>query len=123
MNRYWWGGGEEEYKIHWLEWRRMAIPKKDGGLGFRAMHEFNIAMLGKQGWRLLTNPDSLAARLMKAKYYPRTDFLHAQVKPTCSLTWRSIWNSMDLLKQGCRKLIGNVLNTEIWGDPWLPGNS
>ncbi|GLU03679.1 hypothetical protein SLE2022_208660 [Rubroshorea leprosula] len=123
MNRYWWGGGEEEHKIHWLEWRRMAIPKKDGGLGFRAMHEFNIAMLGKQGWRLLTNPDSLAARLMKAKYYPRTDFLHAQVKPTCSLTWRSIWNSMDLLKQGCRKLIGNGLNTEIWGDPWLPGNS
>ncbi|GLU14657.1 hypothetical protein SLE2022_312160 [Rubroshorea leprosula] len=47
MNRYWWGCGEEEYKIHWLEWRRMAIPKKDGGLGFRAMHEFNIAMLGK----------------------------------------------------------------------------
>ncbi|GKV27974.1 hypothetical protein SLEP1_g37084 [Rubroshorea leprosula] len=123
MNRYWWGGGEEEYKIYWLEWRRMAILKKDGGLGFRAMHEFNIAMLGKQGWRLLTNPDSLAARLMKAKYYPRTDFLHAQVKPTCSLTWRSIWNSMDLLKQGCRKLIGNGLNTEIWGDPWLPGNS
>ncbi|GLU23846.1 hypothetical protein SLE2022_398220 [Rubroshorea leprosula] len=36
-----------------------------GGLSFRALHEFNLAMLGKQGWRLLVNPESLAARLMK----------------------------------------------------------
>ncbi|GKV06524.1 hypothetical protein SLEP1_g18408 [Rubroshorea leprosula] len=88
MNSYWWGGGEEEHKIHWLEWRRLAISKKHGGLGFRALHEFNMAMLGKQGWRLMTNPDSLAAQLLKAKYFPRTNFLHAVLKPGCSLTWR-----------------------------------
>ncbi|GLU12062.1 hypothetical protein SLE2022_287710 [Rubroshorea leprosula] len=123
MNRYWWGGGEEEHKIHWLEWRRLAISKKHGGLGFRALHEFNMAMLGKQGWRLMTNPDSLAAQLLKAKYFPRTDFLHAVLKPGCSLTWRSICSSKELLSRGCRRLLGDGRSTEIWGDPWLPGNS
>ncbi|GLT94950.1 hypothetical protein SLE2022_126590 [Rubroshorea leprosula] len=123
MNRYWWGGGEEEHKIHWLEWRRLAISKKHGGLGFRALHEFNMAMLGKQGWRLMTNPDSLAAQLLKAKYFPRTDFLHAVLKPGCSLTWRSICSSKELLSKGCRRLLGDGHSTEIWGDPWLPGNS
>ncbi|GKU88725.1 hypothetical protein SLEP1_g2954 [Rubroshorea leprosula] len=123
MNRYWWGGGEEEHKIHWLEWRRLAISKKHGGLGFRALHEFNMAMLGKQGWRLMTNPDSLAAQLLKAKYFPRTNFLHAVLKPGCSLTWRSICSSKELLSRGCRRLLGDGRSTEIWGDPWLPGNS
>ncbi|GLT73741.1 hypothetical protein SLA2020_455780 [Shorea laevis] len=123
MNRYWWGGDEEEHRIHWMEWRRLAIPKKLGGLGFRALHEFNLAMLAKQGWRLLVNPTSLAARVMKAKYFPRSNFLQAELKPLCSLTWRSIWSSIWLLQCGCKRLIGNGRDTKIWGDPWLPGNN
>ncbi|GKV46603.1 hypothetical protein SLEP1_g53576 [Rubroshorea leprosula] len=122
MNRYWWGGGEDEHKIHWMEWKKLATSKRTGGLGFRAMRDFNLAMLGKQGWRLLTYPDSLAARLMKAKYFPRSDLLHAEPKSPCSFTWRSIWYSAALLKQGCRRLIGDGRSTKIWGDPWLSGN-
>ncbi|GKV41244.1 hypothetical protein SLEP1_g48809 [Rubroshorea leprosula] len=52
MNRYWWGKGEDQLKIHWTEWRRLANSKEDegGGLGVRSMHQFNLAMLGK-GYR------------------------------------------------------------------------
>lgn len=32
-----------------------------GGLGFRRVHEFNLALLAKQGWRLLTDPSSLVS--------------------------------------------------------------
>ncbi|GKV08912.1 hypothetical protein SLEP1_g20481 [Rubroshorea leprosula] len=121
MNRYWWGGGMDEHKIHWLEWKKLATSKRDGSLGFRSLHEFNLAMLCKQSWRLLVNPDSLVGRLMKAKYFPRSDLFHAELKPACSQTWRSIWCSITLLRQGCRKLIGDGRTIEIWGDPWLPG--
>ncbi|KAI5338015.1 hypothetical protein L3X38_017286 [Prunus dulcis] len=36
------------------------------------------ALLAKQGWHLLEFPKSLTARMLKAQYFPESDFLHAQ---------------------------------------------
>jgi len=36
---------------------------------------FNQALLAKQAWRLLIYPNSLCAKLLKAKYYPFGDML------------------------------------------------
>ncbi|XP_019150180.1 PREDICTED: uncharacterized protein LOC109146988 [Ipomoea nil] len=68
MNKFWWGvksrnGGG----IRWMSWGRMCYPKSCGGMGFKKLSSFNLALLAKQGWRLLTNPNSLVARLYKAR--------------------------------------------------------
>jgi hypothetical protein len=44
-------------------------------LGFRDISAFNEALLAKQGWRLMTNPDSLISKVLKAKYFPKCHFL------------------------------------------------
>lgn len=76
---YWWdnesGGG-----IHWLAWDRMSMAKGVGGLGFKQLHNFNLALLGKQGWLLLTNPTTLVARIFQARYYPKSSFMEATVE-------------------------------------------
>ncbi|XP_027102976.1 uncharacterized protein [Coffea arabica] len=46
------------------------IPKVKGrgDLGFRDLEKFNEALLAKQMWRILTNPNLLVSKVMKAKY-------------------------------------------------------
>lgn len=53
--------------------------KKNGGLGFQTLGQFNIALLAKQGWRLINFQNSLLAKDLKAKYYPNSDFINAQL--------------------------------------------
>ncbi|KAE8661518.1 hypothetical protein F3Y22_tig00113725pilonHSYRG00747 [Hibiscus syriacus] len=53
---------------------------------------FNIALLAKQGWRLLHNPDSLVAWVVRAKYYLTRIFSNARLGTNQSLIWHSMWS-------------------------------
>ena len=61
--------------------------KKNGGMGFRDLHCFNMDMLAKQIWRLLSEPDSFNARVLRAKYYTDGRLLNAKMKSGNSYTW------------------------------------
>ena len=117
---YWWGSSADSKHIHWLSWDRLTYPKALGGMGFRDMRNFNLAMLGKQGWRLMTNPDSLCARVLKGRYYHDGNFLTSTRRKHASHTWRAILAGREVLKQGLIKRIGNGTSTHIWRDRWLP---
>lgn len=98
----------------------MTRSKAMGGLGFRDLHAFNLAMLARQGWRLLTQPDTLCARVMQAKYYPDGRLLKTEAKDGISYTWRSILKVVELLKEGLIWRIGDGISVDIWEDPWIP---
>ncbi|PNX88133.1 ribonuclease H [Trifolium pratense] len=68
MNSFWWGGGANNKGIRWLAWDRMTLPKSQGGMGFRDLHTFNMAMIAKQGWNIMTRPHTLVAKLFKARW-------------------------------------------------------
>jgi len=81
LAKFWWGSTEQRRKIHWLSWENLGKSKGRGGIGFRGFEEFNIALLGKQCWRLILNQDSLLA---KSRYFPRSNFMES------SYAWRSL---------------------------------
>lgn len=88
-------------------------------MGFKDFECFNNALLAKQGWRLLTNPNSLVGRLLKAKYFPNVSFLKAELGRCPSFLWRSIWDGKALLQEGLRWKIGYVSEVGVM-DRWLP---
>lgn len=76
----WWGREDGRKKMHWCSWEWLTTPKSLGGMGFRDMALFNQAMLGKQGWCLLTDPGSLCAQVLKGRYFPFTDFWNSTLR-------------------------------------------
>ena len=89
-------------------------------MGFKRLQQFNLALLAKQGWRLQTCQNSLLYRVLKAKYFPSCDFLHATIGNNPSYTWHSILATKSIVEKGIRWRVGNGSNIRVWGDKWLP---
>ncbi|PNX79828.1 ribonuclease H, partial [Trifolium pratense] len=92
-------GGEDgpiiKALIRWMPWDKLSYPKKMGGLGFRDFHAFNKAMIAKQGWRIMDNPDLLvSSKVLKAR---------------------------EVLKTSCRWVVGDRRKVRVMGEPWLRG--
>jgi len=122
FSNYWWGSSADSRHMHWQRWELLMRPKVQGGMGFRDLRCFNLAMLGKQGWRLIENPESLCAKVLKGRYFPDVDFLTATRKKHASHTWRAILEGREVLKKGLLRRIGDGSTTDIWQDRWLPNH-
>lgn len=98
----------------------MTQPKDMRGLGFKDFELFNLAMLARQAQRLLQDPESSSARILKSIYFPHTTILHATLGSHPSQIWSAIIEGCDTLRQGLIKRISNGESTNIWEDNWLP---
>ena len=98
VRNFWWGQKVNEKKIAWLSWEKLCEPKCIGGMGFKKLQQFNLALLAKQGWRLQTNQNSLVYQVLKAKYFPRCDFIEASLGNNPSFSWRSIMSTQKLVR-------------------------
>ena len=94
--------------------------QKSRGMGFRDIHYFNLAMLAKQAWRIIENPDSICATVLRAKYFPNGDLLNTKLKKGSSFTWQSIMAGVVSLRNGYIWRVGTGENIDICRDAWIP---
>uniref|UniRef100_A0A803P3V6 Reverse transcriptase n=1 Tax=Cannabis sativa TaxID=3483 RepID=A0A803P3V6_CANSA len=118
--QFWWGSTKAKHQIHWGDWEKLCKDKWTGGMGFKDLEDFNQALLAKQGWKLVTNPNSLFAQVMKALYFPNTEFFEARKGTLCSNVWQGILWGRELLLKGTRWRVNDGRKVRINEDKWIP---
>lgn len=121
--RFWWSGKDGKRPMYWVSWRKMAMPKDLGGMGFRDLGDFNDAMLTKTAWRLHHNPDSLWARVMRGLYYPKHSLTEAKKGARPSWAWNSILTGRDIIQNQGAWRVGDGKSIRVFEDNWVPNGS
>jgi hypothetical protein len=71
--------------MHWLAWEKLTWPKNKGAWAFVTFTFFNLAMLARHAWRLLTNLEMLCSQVLNAKYAQNGSIL--QCKPRDGISY------------------------------------
>ena len=119
LTRFWWDNEPEKRKMSWVAWKKMARPKKKGGLGFKDLTAFNDSLLAKISWRILKSHSCLLARCLLGKYCHASSFLSCKVATSASHGWRGILIGRDLLLKQTGWIVGSGTSINAWNDPWL----
>ncbi|KAM1381510.1 hypothetical protein ACFX1T_033882 [Malus domestica] len=116
---FWWGSQGAKRKTHWVSKEVLGLPKDLGGLDFRNFSEFNDALLVKQCWRLISDPTSLWARVVKARYFPNCSFWDATKGGRAYWAWTSLLVGREVIQNGSHWQIMGGHDVRVWVDRWL----
>ena len=101
-----------------MSWRRLCNPKKMGGMGFCDLHAFNLALQNKHGsW--FRKRTLFFYRIYKARYFPTTEFLEAEMGHNPSYVWRSLLSAREIVLAGSRWQVGDGKTIKVSSHAWL----
>ena len=120
LNSFCWGDSSPNSRgLHWLSWEKLFTLKVFCCIGFKSFKAFNMAMVGKQAWKLVSNPDYLIMWLLKAKYFPWGNYYGAAIVHNSIYVLHNIYSVKDVIWRGfqCNICIGESIR--VWDHLWL----
>ena len=114
-----WGSSETLKKVHWVGWKKVTKPKKEGGLGLQEANGRNTALLAKLNWKLHPEEDALWAQVLKRKYCNnrRINATNSDWLP-CSQIWRAIKKGRETFNKGSMWVIDRGSKLNFWLGNW-----
>ncbi|CAJ2628591.1 unnamed protein product [Trifolium pratense] len=103
--------------IHLMSWKKIACPKKLGGLGLRSARDANTCLLGKLVWDILQSKDKLWVNIFSHRYDAGVKILHAINHQGSSSTWSAIIRAKAVLREGFTWRAGSG-SSSFWFCPW-----
>ena len=116
---FWWGYDHGVKKMHLLHWDKICRNWNKGGLGFKKFGLLNQSMLAKQFWRINQYPQSLLAKALKSKYFPRCSIQECSPKPHHSWHWRNIIKQDNIKLREARWLVARGADFPLHHPNWF----
>ncbi|XP_058070892.1 uncharacterized protein LOC131219923 [Magnolia sinica] len=117
FSNFFWGWADENRKLHWLAWKKIARPIEEGGLGIRRLRDVMEAHCFKLVWTVkYGDPSSPSANLMKSKHV-RDIHAIAQVPSSSNLSplWKKVRSLFPILSESIQWTVGNG-DLNFWSD-------
>lgn len=117
-----WDSYPDQRKCHLISWKKICLPKEEGGLGFRSLRVLDKAYMMKLALHLMANPEKLWVQVMKAKYNCGSYAMPSvSARSSRSSIWRAIVDIWPDVSVNTTWILNNGNGTWFWKDRWLPG--
>ncbi|XP_075101706.1 uncharacterized protein LOC142177140 [Nicotiana tabacum] len=106
---------EEGRSRHWASWQNLCLPKEEGGLGFRSLHDVSSALFAKLWWRFRTRK-SFWSNFMWNKYCKKELPIMVHFRGG-SHVWRQMLNAREEVEH---EIVWELKSgtTNIWHELW-----
>lgn len=118
IRSYWWESKKQGRSCAMLKWEVLCTPKGMGGLDFRDLKLFNLALFGGQVQHFVNNKDTLCYRVFCSKYFPKGNIFKPKHVDKPSYVWTSILATVKNLEEGFGWQIGDGQHARIREDQW-----
>ncbi|KAF7812220.1 ribonuclease H [Senna tora] len=120
LSRFFWGHTSDKPGISMISWLRLCQSKLNGGLGIRRFDPLNKALLGKQYWRVLTQPHTLLHRVFRARYGDPHNPRKFTSPATASPLWKKIHAFANIVTGHTAWRVGNGASINLSDEMWFP---
>ncbi|GJY73723.1 putative RNA-directed DNA polymerase, eukaryota, reverse transcriptase zinc-binding domain protein [Tanacetum coccineum] len=106
-----------------MKWKDVCSLKEQGGLGIKSLKLWNVALMSKHIWNIVSKKDSLwvkwvnSYRLIDRRAKER-NFWDIPVMNDVCWGWKKILLNRDLVRDHIVTRIGNGKDTSVWFDDW-----
>lgn len=103
-----------------VKWSDVCKRKVEGGLGIKSLEDWNIALVSKHIWNLISCKNSLWVKWIHIHKLKGRNFWDILEKQEASWSWRRIIRIRGLVRDHIFHKIGNGASTSPWFDTWHP---
>ncbi|XP_057535226.1 uncharacterized protein LOC130813406 [Amaranthus tricolor] len=95
-----WGGKVASHKTPLVAWDLICRKKREGGLGLKESHAWNLALLGKYVWSIASKADNLWVKWINHIYLKDKDWKSYSPTSAASWYWKQLCQVKDRFRSG-----------------------
>lgn len=118
LRGFFWCQGSMKHGKAKVAWDQVCLPKREGGLGFRSLEDWNTTSLATHVWNLLTRKESLWVKWVHEYRLNSCSFWEVRLRVDASWSWCKMLQMRDFLGPFIKSRLADGIRLYLWSDNW-----